>query len=132
MSTAGRSRRSGTSVVSRCTLHFSPKLLAGPIERAGPFLEQIVRPSGLLPKRHGSRTPAHVARLVKKKVIVDRLADFANAGFNAPAFQYPVTLVIAVYLYAFQIYCDFSGYSDMAIGASAVLGIRLMENFRRP
>jgi alginate O-acetyltransferase complex protein AlgI len=70
--------------------------------------------------------------LFKKVVIADRLAEFVNAGFTNPEFQSPINLIVAVYFYAFQIYCDFSGYSDMAIGLAAILGYRLMENFRRP
>ena len=70
--------------------------------------------------------------LFKKVVIADRLAEFVDPGFANPALQSPVTVLIAVYFYAFQIYCDFSGYSDIASGQRAVLGIRLMENFRRP
>lgn len=111
---------------------FFPKLIAGPIERAAPFLAQI---------REGVRfNSAHVVfgmqmllwGLFKKVVIADRLAEFVDAGFTNPEFQSPVNLIIAVYFYAFQIYCDFSGYSDMAIGLAAILGYRLMENFRRP
>jgi len=111
---------------------FFPKLLAGPIERAKPFLEQIVRPVSFTPPLVVAGLQLMLLGLFKKVVIADRLAEFVNAGFNNPAFQSPVTLLVAVYFYAFQIYCDFSGYSDIAIGAAAVLGIRLMENFKRP
>ncbi len=111
---------------------FFPKLIAGPIERAGAFLGQL---------RAGIRfEPALVMLglqlllwgLFKKVVIADRLAEVVNAAFTNPDFQSPVALIVAVYFYAFQIYCDFSGYSDMAIGLAAILGYRLMENFRRP
>jgi len=111
---------------------FFPKLLAGPIERAGPFLDELVRPVRFAPATVAAGLQLMLLGLFKKVVIADRLADFVNAGFGTPAFQSPVTVLIAVYFYAFQIYCDFSGYSDLAIGAAAVLGIRLMENFRRP
>jgi D-alanyl-lipoteichoic acid acyltransferase DltB (MBOAT superfamily) len=111
---------------------FFPKLLAGPIERAGPFLEELARSIRFDPATVAGGLQLMLLGLFKKVVIADRLADFVNAGFGTPAFQSPVTVLIAVYFYAFQIYCDFSGYSDLAIGAGAVLGIRLMENFRRP
>lgn len=111
---------------------FFPKLLAGPIERAGPFLEQIVKPARFDPAMAAYGLQLMLWGLFKKVVIADRLAEFVDAGFTSPAFQSPVTVLIAVYFFAFQIYCDFSGYSDIAIGAAAVLGIRLMENFRRP
>jgi D-alanyl-lipoteichoic acid acyltransferase DltB (MBOAT superfamily) len=111
---------------------FFPKLLAGPIERAGTFLKQIREPVAFTPSLVVAGMQLILLGLFKKVVIADRLAEFVNGPFGTPAFQSPVTLLVAVYFYAFQIYCDFSGYSDIAIGASAVLGIRLMENFRRP
>jgi len=111
---------------------FFPKLLAGPIERAGPFLAQLAVPVGFDADRVASGLQLMLCGLCKKVVIADRLAVFVDAGFRAPAFQSPVTLLIATYFYAFQIYCDFSGYSDIAIGAARVLGFDLMENFRRP
>ncbi len=111
---------------------FFPKLLAGPIERAGPFLDQISQRIAFDPARVAFGLQLIVWGLFKKVVIADRLAEYVNAGFNSPDFASPVNLVIAVYFYAFQIYCDFSGYSDIAIGCAAVLGIMLMENFKRP
>ena len=70
--------------------------------------------------------------LFKKVVIADRLALFVDDAYRQPAFTPPADLVIATYFFAFQIYCDFSGYSDIAIGTAKVLGIDLVENFRRP
>ncbi len=111
---------------------FFPKLVAGPIERAGAFLGQVK--AGI---RFDSALMVLGLQLLlwglfKKVVIADRLAEVVNAAFTNPDFQSPVALIVAVYFYAFQIYCDFSGYSDMAIGLAAILGYRLMENFRRP
>jgi D-alanyl-lipoteichoic acid acyltransferase DltB (MBOAT superfamily) len=111
---------------------FFPKLLAGPIERSGPFLAQLATPSRFDYDQFATGLQLMLWGLFKKVVIADRLAAFADTGFHAPTFASPVTLVIAVYCYAFQIYCDFSGYSDIAIGAARVLGFELMENFRRP
>jgi D-alanyl-lipoteichoic acid acyltransferase DltB (MBOAT superfamily) len=111
---------------------FFPKLLAGPIERAGSFLKQLTRPVSFDAVLVAGGLQLMLLGLFKKVVIADRLAEFVDLGFANPALQSPVTVLVAVYFYAFQIYCDFSGYSDIAIGASAVLGIRLMENFRRP
>jgi D-alanyl-lipoteichoic acid acyltransferase DltB (MBOAT superfamily) len=111
---------------------FFPKLLAGPIERARPFLEQVRQPARF-------STPAVVAGLqlilwglFKKVVIADRLAAFVDSAYRAPSFASPADLVIATYFFAFQLYCDFSGYSDIAIGSAKVLGFDLRENFRRP
>ncbi len=111
---------------------FFPKLLAGPIERAGPFFEQIVKGPSFDPVMAAFGLQLMLWGLFKKVVIADRLAAYVDTGFTNPAFQSPVTLLIAVYFFAFQIYCDFSGYSDIAIGAAGVFGIRLKENFRRP
>jgi D-alanyl-lipoteichoic acid acyltransferase DltB (MBOAT superfamily) len=111
---------------------FFPKLVAGPIERAGPFLAQVNAGVRFALPTFVFGLQLLLWGLFKKVVIADRLADFVNAGFTDPSFQSPIALVIAVYSYAFQIYCDFSGYSDMAIGLAAILGYQLMENFRRP
>ncbi len=111
---------------------FFPKLVAGPIERAGPFLAQVTAGVRFALPTFTFGLQLLLWGLFKKVVIADRLADFVSAGFTDPSFQSPITLVIAVYFYAFQIYCDFSGYSDMAIGLAAILGYQLMENFRLP
>jgi alginate O-acetyltransferase complex protein AlgI len=113
-------------------LAFFPKLLAGPIERAKPFLEQVAAPIGFDGARVVSGLQLLLWGLFKKVVIADRLAAFVDAAYGQPGFAPPADLVIATYFFAFQLYCDFSGYSDMAIGTAGVLGIDLMENFRRP
>ena len=111
---------------------FFPKLIAGPIERATTFLPQLSAGVRFDPLTVTFGLQLLLWGLFKKVVIADRLAEFVNAGFTNPDFQSPVALLIAVYFYAFQIYCDFSGYSDMAIGMAAILGFQLRENFRRP
>jgi alginate O-acetyltransferase complex protein AlgI len=111
---------------------FFPKLLAGPIERATNFLPQILRPVHFSSTGVALGLQIFLWGLFKKVVIADRLAAFVDSTYQLPAFASPVALVIATYFYAFQIYCDFSGYSDMAIGAAQILGLNLMENFRRP
>jgi D-alanyl-lipoteichoic acid acyltransferase DltB (MBOAT superfamily) len=70
--------------------------------------------------------------LFKKVVIADRLAPLVDRAYQFPATSSPVELVLGTYFFAFQIYCDFSGYTDIARGAARVLGFSLMENFRRP
>ncbi|MBD25269.1 MAG: acyltransferase [Candidatus Marinimicrobia bacterium] len=111
---------------------FFPKLLAGPIERAPAFLAQLSKPITVDRIAIITGIQLIVWGLFKKVVIADRLSVFVDIGFTNPAFQSPVSVLVAVYFYAFQIYCDFSGYSDIAIGGALILGIRLMENFRRP
>lgn len=113
-------------------LAFFPKLVAGPIERAGAFLTQLKAGAPFESAQLTFGLQMLLWGLFKKVVIADRLAEFVNAGFTNPDFQSPIALIVAVYFYAFQIYCDFSGYSDMAIGLAAILGYRLMENFKRP
>lgn len=109
-----------------------PKILAGPIERAPGLLPQIanaLRPDPLL---IASGLQLIVWGLFKKVVIADNLAPVVDSAFRIAAYASPMELLIAVYFFAFQIYCDFSGYSDIAVGVSLLFGIRLMENFRRP
>jgi alginate O-acetyltransferase complex protein AlgI len=113
-------------------LAFFPKLLAGPIERARPFLEQLANPVAFSSARVVAGLQLILWGLFKKAVIADRLAAFVDTAYRQPAFASPADLVIATYFFAFQLYCDFSGYSDIAIGAARVLGFDLMENFRRP
>jgi D-alanyl-lipoteichoic acid acyltransferase DltB (MBOAT superfamily) len=70
--------------------------------------------------------------LFKKVVIADNIAGLVNLAYGDPENKTGLTLLLASYLFAVQIYCDFSGYSDMAIGAARVMGYDLMENFRTP
>ncbi len=111
---------------------FFPKLLAGPIERAEPFISQIRRPVQFSASGVTLGLQVMLWGLFKKVVIADHLAGFVDTIYAQPTFSSPADLVLATYFFAFQLYCDFSGYSDMAIGASKILGIDLMENFRRP
>ena len=111
---------------------FFPKLLAGPIERATTFLPQVLRPVHFDPEGVTLGLQLMLWGLFKKVVIADRLATFVDTAYKNPEMGSPLALVIATYFFAFQIYCDFSGYSDIAIGAARVLGFNLMENFRRP
>lgn len=111
---------------------FFPKLLAGPIERATTFLPQLLKPIRFSGENVTLGLQLILWGLFKKVVIADRLAVFVDAAYKTPSTSSPADLVVATYFFAFQIYCDFSGYTDIAIGAAKVLGIDLMENFRRP
>lgn len=111
---------------------FFPQLVAGPIERAGNLLPQMrefanIRFDGL---REG--LPRIVFGLFKKVVIADRLATLVNTVYAAPELFNGPQLLLATVFFAFQIYLDFSAYSDIAIGVARILGVRLMENFDRP
>lgn len=70
--------------------------------------------------------------LIKKVVIADRLAIYVNEVYGNPSAYSGIPLIVATVFFAFQIYCDFSGYSDIAIGSAQCLGVRLMTNFRSP
>ena len=113
-------------------LSWFPKILAGPIERAPDFLRQIPGRLRFHPLLAVVGLQLILLGLVKKVVIADNLAPVVDSAFRIAAYAAPMELVVAIYFFAFQIYCDFSGYSDIAIGLSLLFGIRLMENFRRP
>ena len=113
-------------------LAWFPKILAGPIERATTFLPQIWQGLRTHPDRLLFGLQLIVWGLFKKVVIAENLAPLVDRNFKIAAFASPMELLISVYFFAFQIYCDFSGYTDIAIGISAMFGNQLMENFRRP
>jgi len=113
-------------------LAWFPKILAGPIERATTFLPQLGAGLRLDPERAAAALQLIGWGLFKKVVVADNLAPVVDKAFGIAAFASPVELLVSVYFFAFQIYCDFSGYTDIAIGVSLLFGLRLMENFRRP
>jgi alginate O-acetyltransferase complex protein AlgI len=110
---------------------FFPQLLAGPIDRAAQFIPQLKKPVVFDWQRAVSGFQLIVWGLFKKMVVADRLALFVNDAFRQPEGQ-GLQLVLAVYFYAFQIYCDFSGYSDIAMGITRILGFESMKNFDFP
>lgn len=113
-------------------LTFFPKLLAGPIERATHFLPQWRERLGFDSEKVVMGTNLILWGLFKKVVIADRLAPFVDRAYETPAFSTPIDLIVGTYFYAFQIYCDFSGYTDIAIGAILLFGIALDVNFHHP
>jgi D-alanyl-lipoteichoic acid acyltransferase DltB (MBOAT superfamily) len=116
---------------------FFPQLVAGPIVRAADFLPQIASETSRATPADRTHVREGLARifrgLFKKIVFADLLASlFVDDVFADPAAYSSLDLLIALYGYAFQIYNDFSGYSDIAIGAALMLGYRFDENFNRP
>jgi D-alanyl-lipoteichoic acid acyltransferase DltB (MBOAT superfamily) len=111
---------------------FFPLLVAGPIERPNHLLPQLSRDTHLDPERLASGLKLILWGLFKKVVIADNLADAVSWAYGSPGLCGGGTLGWATYFFAFQIYCDFSGYSDIAIGSARVLGYDLMQNFRLP
>ncbi len=111
---------------------FFPQLVAGPIER----------PNNLLPQLHAEHTfnsndlyigaKRMLAGFFKKIVVADTVAVYVNAVYNNPVNKSGLAIIVATLLFSVQIYCDFSGYTDIAIGCARIMGYRLMQNFDRP
>ncbi len=111
---------------------FFPHLVAGPIVRGRDFLPQVQRRKRWSWLRAELGAKLFLLGLVKKLVIADRMAMFADPIFQDPAAYKTGALWIAVFAYALQVYGDFSGYSDMALGTAHLLGYRLARNFDLP
>ena len=111
---------------------FYPQLVAGPIERPQNILHQLhaFQPFDWTRVRYGLLLMA--GGFVKKVVIADRMALVVDPAFGHADTMSGSTLLLAAVFYSIQIYCDFSGYTDIAIGAGQVLGIRMMKNFDTP
>jgi D-alanyl-lipoteichoic acid acyltransferase DltB (MBOAT superfamily) len=128
----------GTIVAQRHLGHFAlyvsffPTLISGPIQRAGDLLPQFLKKHEFEYERVLSGLGLMLWGFFKKAVIADRLGAFVNDVYYYP-FNYGGTpLIFATVFFAFQLYCDFSGYTDIAIGAARVLGINLAGNFKAP
>lgn len=111
---------------------FFPQLVAGPIVRASEFLPQLETPRTLSWARAYDGFRQFTLGLFKKVFIADRLAAFVDPGFENAASLSGPTLWLVVIAYAIQIYCDFSGYSDMAIGIARAMGYDFTRNFDHP
>lgn len=111
---------------------FFPQLVAGPIERPQNLLPQFRNRHELDYERIGSGLQLMAWGFFKKVVIADRLAIYVRTVYDNPHAYTGAPLIMATFFFAFQIYCDFSGYSDIAIGSAQVLGFRLRQNFRAP
>lgn len=114
-------------------LSFFPQLVAGPIVRAKDFIPQIHRRPQLLKAEYGEALALIISGLIKKAIIGDFIgANLVDQVFAEPSRFTGLENLFAVYGYAMQIYCDFSGYSDMAIGIALLLGFRFNINFDSP
>jgi D-alanyl-lipoteichoic acid acyltransferase DltB (MBOAT superfamily) len=112
---------------------FFPHLVAGPIVRANELLPQLHTPRDPRAVLAGPAIFLIVGGLLKKTVIADELARrIVDPVYNDPAAHSASELTLAFYAFAAQIYCDFSGYTDMAIGLALLLGYQLPQNFNRP
>ena len=111
---------------------FFPHLVAGPIVRARDFLPQVRRPKRWDWARLHLGAQYLLMGLFKKMAIADRMALYADPVFANPETYRSTAVWLAVLAYALQIYCDFSGYSDMALGSAHLLGYKLAKNFNMP
>ncbi len=111
---------------------FFPQLVAGPIERSKNLLIQINRVNRFDYERMKKGLLLMGWGYFQKLVIADRVAIIVNQVYNNHTEYYGVQLIMATVLFAIQIYCDFSSYSDIAIGAAEILGFKLMQNFKQP
>lgn len=111
---------------------FWPQLVAGPIERSWHLLPQLRHHHHFDAQRVTSGLRLMLIGLFKKVVIADQVAVFVNRAYNNAGDQPGAILMLATLFFAVQIYCDFSGYTDVARGAARVMGYDLMENFRTP
>jgi D-alanyl-lipoteichoic acid acyltransferase DltB (MBOAT superfamily) len=111
---------------------FYPQLVAGPIERPQNVLPQFYTVKTFDYQRVTDGLKLIAWGLFKKVVIADRLSLFANRVFDFPLEYQGVPILVATIFFSFQIFCDFSGYSDIALGTAQVMGFDLMKNFDRP
>ena len=128
----GRIRREERLGIFALFVSFFPHLVAGPILRARDLIPQFRRPVDFDVARVVDGFRQMLWGLFKKVVIADRLAVYVNDVYGRPLDYHGPILVVATVFFAFQIYCDFSGYTDIAIGTARVLGFTFMDNFRQP
>ncbi len=111
---------------------FFPQLVAGPIERSTHLLPQLRKTQVFDYKRMQNGLILMGWGFIKKVVIADRIAVVVNTVYGNPSEYSGFVLIVASLFFSFQIYCDFSAYSDIAIGAARIMGIDLMKNFKTP
>lgn len=111
---------------------FFPTVLSGPIEKARNLLPQFRLFIPLKAEWVGQGASIFIWGVFKKVVVADRLASYVDWVYGSIPFQGSVTLAFAAILYSIQIYCDFSGYSDMALGIAKAMGFDITKNFRQP
>src|SRR5262249_37600963 len=111
---------------------FFPHLVAGPIVRPRQFFPQLAAPTRVTPSDVEEALARIVTGFVKKLWLADTLATTVDVVFARPDLHGGIPVLVAMYAYAFQIYFDFSGYTDIALGTARLFGFVLPENFDRP
>jgi alginate O-acetyltransferase complex protein AlgI len=128
----GRQKAEKNLITYATYVMFFPQLVAGPIERPQHLLHQFYEEHHFDSDRVISGLKRMAWGFFKKLVVADRLALYVNDVYGAPRNYSGLQLTIATVFFAYQIYCDFSGYTDIAIGTARILGFTLMENFNTP
>lgn len=128
----GRARPARTLAQAASFVSFFPLALAGPIERAGNLMPQLTRPASLECGRLVVGGRLLLWGFFKKLVIADNLAALVGVVYDGTGAPNGLAVLVATYAFAIQIYCDFSGYTDIARGAAQLLGIDVMQNFDAP
>ena len=111
---------------------FFPQLVAGPIVRASHFLPQLKNNVGIVPDHLKFGITLIAWGLIKKVIIADNIGPTVDIVFSYPTGFSSIYIMAATFLFGIQIYCDFSGYSDIAIGSAKIMGFNLPQNFDRP
>jgi alginate O-acetyltransferase complex protein AlgI len=111
---------------------FFPQLVAGPIERASNLLPQFSKVIKFDYKMAIEGTKLIIWGFFMKVVVADRLSLYVDSIYNNANMHSSVSLILATFFFAIQIYCDFGGYSNIAVGCAKIMGFELMTNFRRP
>jgi len=111
---------------------FFPQLVAGPIERATNLLPQFSKKTIFSSSKAIEGTKIIIWGYFMKVVVADRLSIYVDSIYNNSDMHSSLTLITATFFFSIQIYCDFAGYSNIAIGSAKILGFDLMTNFRRP
>ena len=111
---------------------YFPQLVAGPIERADRLMAQLFAKKRMEWTNISAGAGLLITGFFKKIVVADRLSVLVNAVYGSPRAYPGVALIIATIFFGFQIYCDFGGYSDIAVGSARILGVELTQNFKQP
>lgn len=128
----GRRKPSASARDYLLFVSFFPQMMSGPIERAGGFLRQLESERRITAEGVYVGASRVLWGLFQKLVIADNLAPGINAAFEHPEKLNGASLALAVLLFGLELYADFAGYCDMALGMAQMLGLRLSENFRAP
>ncbi len=131
----GKSKAEGDFLALSCYLAFFPKLVSGPIEREQDLLPQLKNLAGVRFWDRGRLSTAFTYMLwgyFMKLVVADRLAVIVNQIFDNPSAFDSFWLILGMFFYTMQIYCDFAGYSYIAIGCAKIFGLELSQNFKAP